>query len=55
MSVNLSKELRKKHGKRNAPVRKGDVVKIMRGKFKGKKGKIIEVKKKQKYMLKESK
>jgi len=43
MSVNLSKELRKKHGKRNIPVRKGDTIKIMRGKFKKKQGKIIEV------------
>ncbi len=44
VSVNLTKELRKKHGKRNLPARKGDVVKVMRGKFKGKTGKIIEVK-----------
>lgn len=43
VSVNLSKELRKKHGKRNIPVRKGDIVKIVRGKFKGKKGKITKV------------
>lgn len=44
VSVNLSKELREKYGKRNMIVRKGDVVKIMRGKFKGKQGKITEVK-----------
>lgn len=44
LSVNLSKELRKKYNKRNIPVRKGDVVKIMRGKFKKKQGKIIKVK-----------
>lgn len=43
VSVNLSKELRKKEGKRNLPVKKDDVVKIMRGKFKGKKGKILNV------------
>jgi len=43
ISINLSKELRKKYGKRNVSVRKGDVVKIMRGKFKKKQGKIIEV------------
>ena len=43
VSVNLSKELRKKHGKRNIAVRKGDVVKIMRGKFKKKQGKVIRV------------
>lgn len=43
VSVNLSKELKKKHGKRNLPVKKGDIVKIMRGKFKGKQGKVTEV------------
>nr|AJS12794.1 50S ribosomal protein L24P [uncultured archaeon] len=42
LSINLSKELRKKHGKRNVVARKGDMVKIMRGKFKGKQGKITE-------------
>lgn len=44
VSVSLSKELRQKYGKRNLPVKKGDVVKIMRGKFKKKQGKITEVK-----------
>ena len=44
VSVNLSKDLREKHGKRNIPVRKGDVVKVMRGKFKKKQGKVTEVK-----------
>lgn len=44
VSVNLSKDLRKKQGKRNIPLRKGDIVKIMRGKFKGKQGKITEIK-----------
>ncbi len=43
VSVSLSKELRKKHGKRNIPVRKGDVVKIMKGKFKKKQGKVTKV------------
>jgi len=43
VSVNLSKELRKKYKKRNIPVRKNDVVKVMRGKFKKKQGKVIEV------------
>lgn len=42
--VNLSKELRKSQGKRNLPVKKGDTVKITRGKFKGKQGKVMEVK-----------
>ena len=44
VSVNLSRELRKKHNKRNIPVVKGDVVKIMKGKFKKKQGKITGVK-----------
>jgi len=44
LSVNLSKELRAKMKKRNIVLRKGDIVKIMRGKFKGKKGKVNEIK-----------
>jgi len=44
LSVNLSKDLRKKHSKRNTPVKKGDVVKILRGKFKKKQGKVLEIK-----------
>ena len=40
ISSNFSKELRKKHGKRNFPVRKGDNIRIMKGEFKGKTGKI---------------
>ena len=44
IGVNLSKELRKTHDRRSIPVKKGDVVKILRGKFKGKQGKVIEVK-----------
>ena len=43
LSVNLSKELRKKYGKRNVVVRKGDKVKIQVGKFKKQEGKIIRV------------
>ena len=44
LSVNLSKDLRKKHNKRNIEVRKGDVVKITRGKFKKRQGKITKIK-----------
>jgi large subunit ribosomal protein L24 len=44
LNVNLSKDLRKKYGMRNISVRKGDIVKIMKGKFKKKTGKILEVK-----------
>ena len=43
LSANLSKELRKKYSKRSLPLRKGDSVKIMRGKFQGKTGKITKV------------
>jgi large subunit ribosomal protein L24 len=42
LSANLSKDLRKKFKKRNIPVVKGDTVRVMTGKFKGKTGKIIE-------------
>ena len=44
VSANLSKELRKKIGKRNVPIKKDDKVKVLRGKFKGKTGKVLEVK-----------
>src|SRR3990172_7494735 len=43
LGANLSKELRKKYGKRSMPLKKGDVVKVMRGKFSKKTGKIIAV------------
>ena len=43
VGANLSKELRKKHGKRSMALRKGDTVRIMRGKFKKKEGKVTRV------------
>lgn len=43
LGVHLSKELRKKYGKRSIGVRKGDSVKIMRGQFAGKAGKVNSV------------
>src|SRR3989339_457552 len=43
VGINLSKDLRKKHSIRNIVVRVGDLVKIMRGKFKLKQGKITKV------------
>ncbi len=49
VKVNLSKALRNKAGKKNLQAKKGDKVKVMRGKFKGKEGKILNV------MIKESK
>ena len=44
LSANLSKDLRKKYGKRNLTLTKGDTVKVMRGKFRKKQGKILEIK-----------
>jgi large subunit ribosomal protein L24 len=43
LSAHLSKELRTKYKKRSMPVRKGDEILVMRGKFKGKNGKISRV------------
>jgi len=43
ISGNLSKELRKKYARRSFPIHKGDKVKVMRGKFKGKEGKINNI------------
>lgn len=40
MSAHLDKPLRAKYAMRNIPVRKGDEVKILKGKFKGKTGKV---------------
>lgn len=40
MHSTLSKELRKKNNTRSVQVRKGDKVKVMRGNFKGKTGKV---------------
>lgn len=43
LSAHLSKELRKKHGKRSIPIRKGDEVLVMRGSFKKKTAKVSSV------------
>ena|SRR3989344_6504409 len=43
LAAHLSKDLIKKYKKRAIPVRKGDTVKIVRGKFKKKAGKIEKV------------
>ena len=43
ISSHLSKELREKYKKRSIPVRVGDEVKVLRGKFKGKTGKVKKV------------
>ena len=41
--VHLSKELRQKHGSRAMQVRKGDKVKVLRGKFRKQEGKVERV------------
>jgi len=43
ISSHLSKELKEKYKKRNTRVKKGDKVKIVRGQFKGKTGKIERI------------
>ena len=43
MSVHLSKPLKEKYKKRNTTIRKGDSINVLRGKFKGKTGKIDRV------------
>jgi len=43
MAAHLSKDLRKKHSIRSIPLRKGDTVKIMRGQFKKKTGKVESI------------
>ncbi|EKM55363.1 uncharacterized protein PHACADRAFT_161341 [Phanerochaete carnosa HHB-10118-sp] len=43
MSSALSKELRGKHSTRSLPIRKDDEVRIVRGKYKGREGKVTQV------------
>ena len=43
LSSHLTKELREKFKRRALPLRKGDEVQVMRGKFKGKTGKVARV------------
>ncbi|QQG39234.1 MAG: 50S ribosomal protein L24 [Candidatus Woesearchaeota archaeon] len=43
VAAHLSKELKKRYKKRSLKLREGDIVLIMRGQFKKKSGKIIEV------------
>ena len=43
LMAHLSKELKEKYGKRSFSLRSGDKVKVMRGKFKGYTGKVVEV------------
>ncbi|KAF9938590.1 hypothetical protein BGZ67_010678 [Mortierella alpina] len=43
MSASLSKELREKHSARSIPIRKDDEVMVVRGSFKGREGKVVQV------------
>jgi len=43
MSSALSKDLRNKHNCRSLPIRKDDEVRIVRGKYKGREGKVTQV------------
>ena len=43
MNAPLSKELREKYGVKRLPVRKGDTVRILRGKFRGHEGTVAKV------------
>jgi len=54
LNVHLSKELRKKTGKRAVRLRKGDKVTILRGNFKKKEGKVerVDMKKSKVYVSK---
>ncbi len=51
VSATLSKELRKKYARRSIPLRKGDKVKIMRGSFFDKEGKVSSVDLKRKRIM----
>ncbi|WP_297067747.1 50S ribosomal protein L24 [Thermococcus sp.] len=43
MSAPLSRDLRERYNVRNLPIREGDKVRIVRGDFKGKEGKVMDV------------
>lgn len=43
LAAHLSKELRKKYGKRSIPLRKGDKIKVINGQFKKHVGKVTKV------------
>jgi large subunit ribosomal protein L24 len=43
LSAHLSKELREKYKTRSLPLRKGDEVEVMRGSFKGHRGKVTKI------------
>ena len=43
LTVNLTKDLRVKHGKRNVTLRKGDKVKVLRGNYRSKTGTVDRI------------
>ncbi|RUP44241.1 translation protein SH3-like domain-containing protein [Jimgerdemannia flammicorona] len=43
LSASLSKELRERHHARSIPIRKDDEVEIVRGTYKGREGKVVQV------------
>jgi large subunit ribosomal protein L26e len=43
MSTPLNEELRKKHSVRSMPIRKDDEVMVVRGTYKGREGKVVQV------------
>jgi len=43
IAAHLSQELREKYHRRSLPVRRGDVVKVMRGEYKGQSGEVSKV------------
>jgi len=47
VAAHLNEKLQKEFGKRSITIRKGDIVKILRGSFKGKEGKITSVDRKE--------
>jgi large subunit ribosomal protein L24 len=51
LSVHVDKTLREKIKKRAIPVRKGDEVKVMRGKRKGMKAKVVSINTKKKFVF----
>merc|ERR1719203_179232 len=50
MSANLSKELQKKYNVRSVPIRKDDEVQVVRGTYKNRDGKVVQVYRK-KYII----
>ena len=50
MSASLSKDLRKKYNVRSMPIRKDDEVQVVRGTFKNREGKVVQVYRK-KYVI----